>query len=117
MAEQQRYFWTQDLAGPSQEELVAAFLIISLADLIATLRMMAAGFIREGNTLAAAIIHDYGILGMIVYKLVLMAIVVTIAAVLLPRRRSAARGILWTGIIITGIVLLRQLAIMLQIAI
>jgi hypothetical protein len=113
--EKPKYFWSDDLAGPSFRDLVLAFVLISAGDLIATWRLLEMGAIREGNALANWVLHEHGGPGFIIFKLLLVALILGIAYYIHPRRPGSARAILWAGVLITGIVLLRHIAIMLAI--
>ena len=109
-----KYFWSDDLAGPAFRELVLAFLLVSVGDLVATWKLLEMGVIREGNALANWVLHEFGGLGFIVFKFLLVAAVLAIAGYVHARRPGTGRAILWTGLLVTSIVLLRHLAIMLR---
>lgn len=112
--EKPKYFWTESLAEPKYRDLVAAFLLVSFADLFATLRLLAMGAIREGNAVANWVLAQFGGIGFIIFKVLLVALVLIIAGYINTRRPGVARSVLWAGILITGVVLLRHIAIMLR---
>ncbi|HOF87844.1 MAG TPA: DUF5658 family protein [Armatimonadota bacterium] len=110
-----KYFWSDDLAGPAFRALAAAFALVSAADLLATWTLLEMGVIREGNALANWMLREYGGPGLIAFKLLLVAIILGIAAYVHARRPGAGRTILWVGLLVTGAVLLRHIAILLAI--
>ena len=70
-----RYFWSSWFEGHSLALLFATFGLLSLADLIATLRLIRDGVIREGNVLAEYMWLLHGQAGVIVYKTALVAFI------------------------------------------
>lgn len=113
--EKPKYFWSDELAEPATRDLMTAFVLVSIADLFATMRLLAMGVIREGNVLADRVLRDFGDRGFILFKLLLITLILGLAAFIHSRRPSAGRAVLWAGILLTGVVLIRHIAIMLAI--
>jgi REP element-mobilizing transposase RayT len=113
--EKPKYFWSDELAEPAVRDLMTAFILVSVADLFATMRLLAMGVISEGNALANWVLREFGNNGFILFKLLLIALILALAAVIHARRPAVGRAVLWTGILLTGVVLIRHIAIMLAI--
>jgi hypothetical protein len=86
------------------------FVLLSFVDLLATLRMMSVG-IREGNGLADIVYQAYGPVGMIVFKVILVAVVLLVTRVISKSNARLSHGVLWGGILVMTILTLLHLAI------
>ncbi len=106
-----RYFWNGWFEGHSLTLLFATYGLLSLADLIASLRLMLAGIIREGNALADYMWEQHGVQGFIVYKAALVAFIVVVITLVHQRNGKLARAVLYGGILVMSAVALRHLAI------
>jgi hypothetical protein len=103
-------FWDGWFRGQSFGYLAVAFVLLSLADLLATVALLPQG-IREGNLLADTWLKGYGLAGFYVYKAALVIVVLLATGLLTRYRPRLAHGILWAGLLLTGLVVLRHLAI------
>jgi len=110
-----RYFWVVWIEKTRMSDMMVAFGLLSLADLLATVRMMPLG-IREGNAIADAALHAYGTPGFIAYKLLMVGVILSLVAVIDRRRPLTARTVLLAAIGLMGIITLRHLGIMLVLA-
>lgn len=106
-----RYFWSDWFSGQSLALLATVFIMLSVADLVATQRLLPVG-VKEGNALAALVLSHFGHVGFIVYKLALVAVVVLACVAIDRRDPGLARTILWGGILLMGVIALIHLAIM-----
>jgi len=106
-----RYFWSGWFEGHSLALLFMTFILLSLADLAATLRLMLAGIIREGNALANSIWQSNGPFGFIAYKAALVLVVLSAIWFVHTRNPKLARTVLYGGILVMGVVALRHIAI------
>lgn len=95
---------------PLQNE-TTYFILANVLDIFMTFLLLNLGAV-EANPIAAFIIDRWGFSGMIVFKLVLVAAVCVISQVVATRRLSYARGILWTGIVVVGIVVVYSLRLL-----
>ncbi len=91
--------------------LFTTYGLLSLADLIASLRLMLKGIIREGNALADYMWLQHGPLGFIVYKAALVTFIVVLISLVHQRNPKLARAVLYGGILVMSAVALRHLAI------
>ena len=110
-----RYFWSDWFRGHAYGILALTFVLLSVADLVASIRVLPLGSapldVREGNRLAHAIWVTHGAAGFITYKLALV-LVVLVAVWLIDRRSPAtSRGVLWGANVLMALVALRHLAI------
>lgn len=105
-----QYFWVGWMAEQRFHTLLSAFLLLSLADLFATLRMLPFG-IREGNALAEMVLLRYGAIGFVVYKCLLVLLIVALARIIDRRERRLAVNLLWGGILVMGYVSLMHLSV------
>lgn len=106
-----QYFWSGWFEGHSLTLLFTTYGLLSLADLIASLRLMIAGVIREGNALADYMWMQHGPLGFIAYKATLVAFIVMVISLVHQRNSKLARAVLYGGILVMSAVALRHLAI------
>ena len=111
-----RYFWTGWFDGHSLTLLATTFILLSLADLVATLRLMTMGVIHEGNALANAVWGLHGPVGFVAYKTVLVALIIALIGLLHQRNARLARTIIWGGILLMSVIALRHLAIIAALA-
>jgi hypothetical protein len=105
-----RYFWSSWFSGQSYGKLAVVFMLLSLADLAATMRLLPMG-VREGNLLADRWLTQYGMLGFIFYKAALVAVVLMATWILARYRPNLSKTVLWTGLMVTGLVVIRHLGI------
>ncbi|MHB9130269.1 MAG: DUF5658 family protein [Armatimonadota bacterium] len=107
-----RYFWSGWITTPSIGQLEMVFLLLSLADLSATIKMMMEGLIREGNQLAATVLHFHGIYGLIAYKMTLVLIVITTTWIVSRQKPELATKVLWGAILLMGVIGLKQISVL-----
>ncbi len=105
------YFWAGWFEGHSLALLCATYILLSTADLVATLRLMLAGVISEGNALADYIWTHSGPAGFIIYKIVLVSFILVVVKLLQQHNDKFARMVLYSGILVMSAVALRHLAI------
>lgn len=111
-----RYFWSDWFDGHSLALLSTTFALLSLADLVATLRMMLLGVVKEGNALADAVWIGHGPIGFIVYKTVLVTLIITLIWLVDQRNPRLARSVIGGAVVLMGAIALRHLAIMAALA-
>lgn len=104
-------FTWRNRSGPlfPLEHETAALILVSVLDLIMTIALMVysdAGKteapIGEHNMLAALCLDSWGFAGMIFFKFVLVAIIVSVTQVLARHKISTARWVLNLGTVIIG---------------
>ena len=105
-----RYFWSGWIDRYSYAQLAIVFVLLSVADFLATTRMMPHG-IKEGNALANAALDLDGPAGLAVYKSILVIAVLGILWLVHRSNPRLARGVLWGGITVMGVIALLHLAI------
>ncbi|MHB0938609.1 MAG: DUF5658 family protein [Armatimonadota bacterium] len=108
---QARYFWSGWFTGQSFALLAVLYLILSFADLYATIRLIPFG-IKEGNPLADWALQNYGNIGFAVYKLVIVLFLLGIVRVIERRKVHTAHLLLWTANIVMAFVAIRHIAIL-----
>jgi hypothetical protein len=101
-AKDQRYFWTGWFTGQSYALLASLYVLLSAADLLATVRWMKFGAVKEGNPSANIIFKQYGLPGFIAYKAVLVAFVLLLIYIVEKRNRPLAHYVLWGANILMG---------------
>lgn len=106
-----RYFWTDWLAGCSLKQLSVGFILLSLADLLSTVRLLQYDIIREGNIVAEVTLVNHGLPGFIIYKIALTALVLGVIWVIRQQNWLLARNVLWTALLVFGVIALRHVAI------
>ena len=111
-----RYFWSGWFDGQSFRLLAFVFALFSFVDLLATIRTMATGTVKEGNALADAVLKHYGNPGFIVYKLLLVLVILGTTWVVNRTNPRLAHGVLWGGILLMAVITLRHLAIIVMFA-
>lgn len=104
------YFWSGWFDGQSFAQLAGMFAVFSFVDLLATLRSIATGMVKEGNSLANSALQQYGIPGFITYKVLLVTLVIGAMWVVDRVNPRLARGVLWAGIIIMAFIAVLHLA-------
>jgi hypothetical protein len=103
-------FWAGWFSGATYAQLATVFVLLSVADFTGTLALIPQG-VREGNALAATYLEGYGTPGFALYKAALVTVVLLATWVLARHRPRTAHLILWGGLLVTGLVVLRHLAI------
>lgn len=106
-----RYCWESWFTSQSFRDLAALFVLLSLADLIATLHLLPAG-IQEGNLLAAGWLYAYGTLGFVFYKFAMVSVVLGAMWLVQRSRPELALRVLWGAVVLMGVIALIHLAIM-----
>lgn len=98
--------------------LAAAFVVVSIADLVATLRAMefSDGRVQEANGAAAAWMQQFGPVGMVAFKLLLMTGAVLLLWAVDSQNPKLARGVLWLAVVGMGFLTLWHLKIFTMIA-
>jgi len=110
---EQRYFWSGWFTGQSFLMLAVLYLILSFADLYATIRQLAFG-INEGNMLANWVLAHFGIPGFAVYKMLLVFFVLGVIKLIERRRMRVAHILLWAANITMAYVAILHIAIMIS---
>ncbi|HEY3376313.1 MAG TPA: DUF5658 family protein [Armatimonadota bacterium] len=105
-----RFFWSEWFRGQSFATLSVVFALLSFVDLLATLRMMPFG-VKEGNALANSTLMRYGPVGMIAWKILLVALVILTMRMVDRTNPALARGVLWGGILLMAVIVLIHLAL------
>ena len=106
-----RYFWTGWFTGQTFALLATLYILLSLADLIATARLIPFG-VREGNALATLILRRYDMAGFILYKIALVIFVLGICRLIHLRDARLARIVLWLAVIAMGYVAILHITIL-----
>ncbi len=110
-----RYFWHIP-EGSSLPQLSLVFILLSITDLVATVHMMAAAGVKEGNALADGILKNFGTPGFIAYKLILVAFALAIIWYVYKYRPQLSLLVLWVAVLLMGFITLVHLALMSGIA-
>ena len=84
--------------------LTMAFLLANLLDIVMTWALLATGAFREANPLANFVLENWGMTGMIGFKLAFVAGVILIAQYIASQRLGTARGLLTVGTLMVGAV-------------
>lgn len=113
--EKPRYFWHLP-EGISLLQLSLIFILLSITDLVATVRMMAAVGVKEGNVLADGILKHFGVPGFIAYKIFLVLFALAIIWFVYKYRPQLAMLVLWAAVLLMGFVTLVHLTLMSGIA-
>jgi hypothetical protein len=108
-----RPFWEAWASTVPAGHLYLAFVLLSAADLVATVRLVQAGFAREGNAWALGVLHLSGWTGLVVYKILLVGVILGALALVDRTRPRLSRVVLLAANGLMGAVALRHLAIML----
>ncbi len=75
--------------------VLAAYVVVSVLDWVTTASALPQGG-REGNPIAASLYSQYGSAGLLLFKGVVVAVIITIL-VLIPRRIMSRRVAVWVG--------------------
>ena len=94
--------WRQQL--PLQNESTY-FILLNVLDIFMTYLLLNFHAV-EANPIADYFYQHWGFRGMIAFKLILVAFVCITAQIVARRNLPYARGILWTGIVIVGVVVI-----------
>ncbi len=97
--------------GQTFSTLATAFVLLSLADLMATLQTVPTALLREGNGTANLMLQTYGIVGMVFYKSCLVFIVLGILWRVTQQKPRLAASVLWGALLLMGFVALYHLTI------
>jgi len=116
---EQRYFWSGWFTGQSFFILAMLYLILSFADLYATIRLLGFDNIagnplgtREGNPLANWVLVHYGIVGFAMFKILLVFVVLGVIKLIERQRLRVAHILLWAANIIMAYVAILHITIM-----
>ncbi len=107
----QRYFWHLP-EGSSLPQLSLVFILLSITDLIATVRMMLTVGVQEGNILADWILKNFGYPGFIAYKIILVVFALAIIWYVNEHRPQLATLVIWAAVLLMGFITLVHLALM-----
>ena len=110
-AAEPRYFWSTWFKTESLFELYTLFVLLSVGDLLATLKLMSYG-VREGNWLANWVLLHYHQPGFVLYKLALVGFLLCVVRVIWQQRPSTARTLLWAANLLMTVIILMHLTIM-----
>ena len=99
--------------GYSFQTIAWAFILLSIADLLATLQTVPTGILKEGNNVANVILNDYGIGGMILQKVLLVTLAIAILRLVVEHRPRLAFRVLWFSTLLMSFVALYHLTIFL----
>ncbi|HEY3415295.1 MAG TPA: DUF5658 family protein [Armatimonadota bacterium] len=105
-----RYFWTGWFIDQPYRVLAGVFVLLSLADLSATLHLLRSGAIQEGNALALTILRLYGPAGMAAYKVALVLVILTLGWLIDRKDHRLSQIVMWSASVLMGYIALRQLA-------
>lgn len=97
----------------TQDELVL-FVLVNALDVGMTAWMLHHGGFTEGNPVALAVIHRWGLKGMVYYKFAVVAVVCTIAHIVAQSRPQLASRMLVFGTLIVGGVVAYSVALFLR---
>ncbi|MHB9130265.1 MAG: DUF5658 family protein [Armatimonadota bacterium] len=103
-------FQSLSAAVRSTDWLTPTFYLLALADLATTLHAMVDHGFREMNLGASVVLNNYGIQGLMVYKLLLIFFFLSMVMLIERRNPPLSRGILWAGCGIVGLLAVTQLA-------
>lgn len=95
---------------PLQNE-TTYFILVNVLDIFMTYLVMSFGAV-ESNPIANFFYDRYGFAGMIAFKLILVAIVCTTSQIVARKNMRYAKFILWTGIIVVGLVVLYSMKLL-----
>ena len=107
--ESPRYFWTGWFIDLPFRDLAGVFVLLSLADLAASLQLLRSGDIREGNELALTVLMLFGIRGLAVYKAFLVVVILVLCWLIDRKNHPLAQLVMWGAIILMGYIALRHL--------
>ncbi|HYT90137.1 MAG TPA: DUF5658 family protein [Gemmataceae bacterium] len=93
--------------------LAILFVLLNCADLALTCHLLrvGCGAIYEANWLAGAVLARYGLVGLAIFKALIVLFAATLVGIIAARRPRAARGLAVFGCLAVGIVVLYSLAI------
>lgn len=106
-----RYFWSGWFTGYSFRQLALLYVVLSLADLYATLRLIPFE-IREGNALARHVLEQYDFPGFLAYKVALVAFVLLVVKIIDARDARRSEMVLWAANIAMAYVAILHITIM-----
>ncbi|MEI7834730.1 MAG: DUF5658 family protein [bacterium] len=106
-----RYFWHLP-EGSSLPKLSLLFILLSITDLIATVRMMAAAGVKEGNPIADGILKNFGIPGFVGFKLFMVFFALALIWYINEHRPKLATLVLWAATLLMGFITLVHLSLM-----
>jgi hypothetical protein len=86
------------------------FALINLGDILATHRLLQVGG-YESNPIANYFLHHYNVKGLVAFKVVVVAIVITATQLVAHRKPRLARSVLIAGIVVVGLVVIYSLRI------
>ena len=81
-----------------------AFLLTAFLDILCTYLLLLSGRFREGNAVADWFIAGWGVKGMVWFKMVLAAVICTLAQIIAVTNPRAGRFVLLVGTGVTGAV-------------
>ena len=110
-SKENRYFWSGWFSGQSFVVLAALYCLLSITDLLATVRLLPFG-VREGNPWARWMLDHYDIAGFIAYKLLLVGVVLLATYIVERSNKRLAHIVLWAANIAMGYVTILHLAIL-----
>ncbi len=82
--------------------LTILFIGVNILDIVMTTVLLGTGAFRESNPLAHFVLFNYGLVGMIWFKLIFVAGIVLIAQFVASRKENTARWLLLTGTTMVG---------------
>ncbi len=88
------------------EHETALFLLISLLDILMTVKLLIAGPFHEANPVARFVLFHWGVVGMAWYKLALCAFICVVAQIVALQSEAKGRWILRFGIAVTAVVVI-----------
>ena len=110
-----RYFWHLP-EGSSLPQLSLVFILLSITDLVATVRMMAAVGVKEGNPIADRILNNFGTPGFIAFKMLMVIFALALIWFINEHRPKMATLVLWAATLLMGFITLVHLALISGIA-
>lgn len=93
------------------EHETCLFLLVNLADFVATAWLTHSGGFREANRLAVWVLRHWGWQGLLVYKFGLVTVVCLLAQVIARHRPETARRLLMGATLLFALVLTAALAL------
>jgi len=109
---EQRFFWTGWFQGQSLFELCLLFALLSLADLLATLKLLKNG-VSEGNAAARFVLERFHAPGFIVYKVALVGLLLVVVRIIWRDKPATGRVLLWSANLLMTVIALMHITIML----
>ena len=92
------------------------FVLVNLMDIVMTNTLLSTGSFYESNPIAEHVLQSWGMLGMVVFKLIVVAAVLMITNIIATRKVKTARRLLYAGVMIVGAVVTYSVGLLMFVA-